>query len=272
MNYWFVKKKVVIITGASSGIGKACASEFFKRGARLVLVARTESKLIELTKSIRNLGGEAIYIVADVANELDCRNMINNVIDIYGTIDILINNAGISMRALFLDLDLADFEKVMKINFFGTVYCTKYALKYILESKGSVVGVSSIAGHKGLPARTAYSASKFAMTGFLEALRIENFKKGLHVLIASPGFTSSSIRENALNSSGGSQKESPRNEKKMMSSEEVALKIVDAVGKRRRSIVLTSQGKLVVFLNKFFPSLVDRLVFNSLSKEKNSPF
>ena len=151
-------------------------------------------------------------------------------------------------------------------------YCTKYALKYILESKGSVVGVSSIAGHKGLPARTAYSASKFAMTGFLEALRIENFKKGLHVLIASPGFTSSSIRENALNSSGGSQKESPRNEKKMMSSEEVALKIVDAVGKRRRSIVLTSQGKLVVFLNKFFPRLVDRLVFNSLSKEKNSPF
>ena len=120
--------------------------------------------------------------------------------------------------------------------------------------------------------RESLSHTSAACNTIFWALRIENFKKGLHVLIASPGFTSSSIRENALNSSGGSQKESPRNEKKMMSSEEVALKIVDAVGKRRRSIVLTSQGKLVVFLNKFFPSLVDRLVFNSLSKEKNSPF
>ena len=267
-----MKNKVVIITGASSGIGKACASAFFKRGARLVLVARTESKLIELTKSITNLGGEAIYVVADVSSEADCANMINKSIEAYGSIDILINNAGISMRALFLDLDLGDFEKVMRINFYGTVYATKYALKHILATKGSIVGVSSIAGHKGLPARTAYSASKFAMTGFLEALRIENLKKGLHVLVASPGFTSSNIRQNAINASGNHQKESPRNEKKMMSSEEVAEKIASAVDKRKNSIVLTSQGKLLVFLNKFLPNLVDRLVFNSLSKEKKSPF
>ena len=168
----------------------------------------------------------------------------------FGYIDILINNAGISMRALFTDLDLRDFEKVMKINFYGTVYATKHALKYILNQKGSVVGVSSIAGHKGLPARTAYSSSKFAMTGFLEALRIENFKKGLHVLIASPGFTSSNIRKNAINSMGISQQESPRNEKVMMSPDEVAKRIVVAVEKRQNSIVLTFQGKLLVFLNK----------------------
>ena len=267
-----MKNKVVIITGASSGIGRACASEFFKRGARLVLVARTESKLVALVKSIQNLGGEAIYVVADVSNKLECSYMVDKVINVYGSIDVLINNAGISMRALFADLNLIDFEKVMNINFYGTIYCTKYALKYILASKGSVVGISSIAGHKGLPARTAYSASKFAMTGFLEALRIENIKKGLHVLIASPGFTKSSIRENAIDASGGSQKESPRNEKKMMSSESVAKKIADAVANRKKSLVLTSQGKLVVFLNKFFPSLVDYLIFKSLSKEKNSPF
>jgi len=198
--------------------------------------------------------------------------MISNVVDHYGQIDILINNAGISMRALFLDLDLRDFIKVMDINFYGTVYATKYALKYILESKGSVVGVSSIAGHKGLPARTAYSASKFAMTGFLEALRIENFKKGLHVLIASPGFTASNIRQNALNSIGENQKESPRDEKKMMTPEEVAEKIVVAVEKRKHSIILTTQGKVLVFLNKFFPRIVDKLVFKTLSKEKKSPF
>ena len=267
-----MKNKVVIITGASSGIGRACASEFFKRGSRLVLVARTESKLIELVHSIKNLGGEAIYIVADVSNETDCSNMIHKTIDAFGRIDILINNAGISMRALFLDLDLRDFEKVMQINFYGTVYCTKYALKHILATKGSIVGVSSIAGHNGLPARTAYSASKFAMTGFLEALRIENLKKGLHVLVASPGFTSSNIRQNAINASGGHQKESPRNEKKMMSADEVAERIVIAVEKRKNNIVLTAQGKLLVFLNKFFPQLVDSLVFKTLSKEKNSPF
>ena len=134
------------------------------------------------------------------------------------------------------------------------------------------MGVSSIAGHKGLPARTAYSASKFAMTGFLEALRIENLKRNLHVLIASPGFTASNIRQNALNSSGKNQKESPRDEEKMMSAEEVAECIVFAITKRRNSLVLTFQGRLLVFLNKFFPNLVDRLVFNNLSKEKNSPF
>ena len=271
-NYTSVKNKVVVITGASSGIGKACASAFFKRGAHLALVARTESQLIELTQSIINLGGRAIYVVADVSNEQDCSNMISSVIEKYGQIDVLINNAGISMRALFLDLDLKDFVKVMDVNFYGTVYTTKYALKYILERKGSVVGVSSIAGHKGLPARTAYSASKFAMTGFLEALRIENLKKGLHVLIASPGFTSSSIRKNALNAIGEHQKQSPRNEKKMMTPEEVAEKIVVAVEKRKHSIVLTNQGKLLVFLNKFLPSVVDQLVFKTLSKEKKSPF
>ena len=267
-----MKNKVVVITGASSGIGKACVSEFFKRGARLVLVSRTESKLVELTNSIKNLGGTAIYIVADVSVESDCKNVINQTIETYGCIDILVNNAGVSMRALFSDLDLCDFEKIMKINFYGTVYCTKYALKYILKTKGSVVGVSSIAGHKGLPGRTAYSASKFAMTGFLEALRIENLKKGLHVLIASPGFTASNIRQNALDSTGKHQKNSPRNEKKMMSAEKVAQKIATAIQKRKNSVLLTFQGKLVVFLNKFFPNLVDRLVFNSLSKEKKSPF
>jgi len=267
-----VKNKVVVITGASSGIGRACALEFFKRGARLVLVARTESKLVEITNSINNLGGQAIYVIGDVSKEIDCVNIMNKVVETYSAIDILINNAGISMRALFSDLDLRDFKKVMSVNFYGTVYCTKYALKHILENQGSIVGVSSIAGHKGLPGRTAYSASKFAMAGFLEALRIENLKKGLHVLIASPGFTASNIRENALNSSGRNQKESPRDEKKMMSPELVAEKIAIAVQKRKNSIVLTKQGKLLVFLNKFFPKLVDRLVFNSLSKEKKSPF
>ena len=238
-----MKNKVVIITGASTGIGKACAMQFAKRGAILVLAARTESKLIDLTDLIKNSGGDAIYVVADVSDKVDCENIINKTIDKYNRIDILINNAGISMRALFSDLNLLDFEKVMSINFYGTVYCTKFALEHILKSKGSIVGMSSIAGHKGLPARTAYSASKFAMTGFLESLRIENLKKGLHVLVASPGFTASNIRKNALSSRGVSQKKSPRNERKMMSPDLVAKKIVFSVERRKNSLVLTSQGK-----------------------------
>ena len=267
-----MQNKVVIITGASSGIGKACAMEFNKRNASLVLVARTESKLIELKKDIDYQGGSSIYVVADVSIESDCQMVVERAIGQYGRIDVLLNNAGISMRALFTDTDLEAFDQVMKINFYGSIFCTKYALQYILKNKGSVVGVSSIAGHKGLPARTAYSASKFALTGFLEALRIENLNQGLHVLIASPGFTASSIRNKALNSQGKMQGESPRNEKTMMQPQEVALRIANAVVNRKNSIILTLQGKILVVLNKFFPSLVDKLVFNTLSKEKDSPF
>jgi len=267
-----LKNKVIIITGASSGIGEACAHEFNKRKARLVLVARSESKLNQLAADINANGGSAITVVADVSNESDCIKVIDKTLENYGAIDILINNAGISMRALFSNLELDVFDKVMKVNFYGTLYCTKHALKHILKNKGSIVGVSSIAGHKGLPGRTAYSASKFAMTGFLEALRIENLTKGLHVLIASPGFTASKIRSRALDGQGDTQKDSPRNERKMMQPDEVARKIALAIETRKNSVVLTYQGKLLVFLNKFFPNLVDKLVFKSLSKEEGSPF
>ena len=176
------------------------------------------------------------------------------------------------MRSIFNDLSLSVFEKVMNVNFWGAVYCTKYALPYILKNKGSVVGVSSIAGHKGLPGRTAYSASKFALQGFLESLRIENHNNNLHVLIICPGFTSSNIRKKALQGDGLQQGESPRVEKKMMSSEKVALYMINAIQKKKNNLVLTSNGRLMVFLNKFFPKLVDKLVFNHMSKEPGSPF
>ncbi len=267
-----MKNKVVIITGASSGIGEACALEFSNQGANLILAARSEQKLQLLCDKINSKKGKAYYIVTDVSIDSDCAKMIQFTIEKFGAIDILINNAGISMRAIFEEINLEVFEKLMKINFYGAVYCTKYALPYILQNKGSVVGVSSIAGHKGLPGRTAYSASKFALQGFLEALRIENLKKELHVLIACPGFTASNIRKKALNASGNTQSESPRKEQKMMSSKEVAKYITVAIKKRKNSIVLTRNGKLTVFLNKFFPKWVDSLVFKHMSKEPGSPF
>ena len=250
----------------------SCAFEFSKLGANLMLVARSEKKLIEISEEINKKGGNSIFSVTDVSIELECNEMVQQTISFFGKIDILINNAGISMRSIFNELNLSVFEKVMKVNFWGSVYCTKYALPHILKSKGSIVGVSSIAGHKGLPGRTAYSASKFALQGFLESLRIENLKNNLHVLIICPGFTSSNIRKKALQGDGLEQGESPRTEQKMMSSEEVALQMIRAINNKKNNLVLTSNGKLTVFLNKFFPKLVDKLVFNHMSKEPGSPF
>jgi short-subunit dehydrogenase len=176
------------------------------------------------------------------------------------------------MRALFKDLSLGVVHRLMDVNFWGTVYCTHYALKYLLDSKGTVVGVSSIAGNKGLPGRTGYSSSKFAMQGFLETLRIENRKTGLHVLTACPYFTSSDIRLTALVADGSAQGESPRNEKDLMSAEKVARKIIRAISRRRNFLVITIQGKLIILLNKFLPRILDRIVYNQMAKEPDSPF
>ncbi|HZX61996.1 MAG TPA: SDR family oxidoreductase, partial [Bacteroidales bacterium] len=188
-----MKDKVIIITGATSGIGKALAYECASRGARLVISARNIEKLMEVSEDLLRTGIRVLPVKADVSVEEDCRELIRKTVEEYGHIDVLINNAGISMRALFEEVDLNVLRKLMDTNFWGTVYCSKFALPYLLESKGSLVGVSSIAGFKGLPGRTGYSSSKFAIQGLLEVIRIENRKKGLHVLITAPGFTASNI-------------------------------------------------------------------------------
>ncbi len=267
-----MKNKIVIITGASSGIGKALAYEMASRGAKLVLGARNKNKLDVVAEDLKTNNIDVITIPTDVSIENDCKNLVLSAVERYGQIDVLINNAGLSMRALFATTELSVIKKLMDVNFWGTVYCTKYAMPYLLESKGSVVGVSSIAGYKGLPGRTGYSASKFAMHGFLETLRIENLKKGLHVLIACPGFTASNIRNTALNESGEQQGESPRDEGKMMSAEEVAKHITKAIMRRKNSLILSFQGKMTVVLNRFFPKFMDKMVYNHMAKEPDSPF
>jgi short-subunit dehydrogenase len=268
-----MKDKVVIITGASSGIGKSTAEIFAKNGSKLVINARNEKLLNEVAESIKKQcsNNNIIAVTGDVSNETDCKNLIDTAISNFGKIDILINNAGISMRALFTDVDLSVIKKVMDINFYGTVYCTKYALPHLIKSKGSLVGISSIAGYKGLPARTGYSSSKFAMQGFLEAIRIENLKNGLHVLVACPGFTSSNIRFTALTADGSQQGESPVDEKNVMSSEEVAQHLYHAIKNRKRDLILTTQGKLTVILNKFFPAWMDKMVYKTFAAEPDSP-
>jgi dehydrogenase/reductase SDR family member 7B len=267
-----MKDKVVIITGASSGIGKACAGEFGRRGARIVITGRNSASLLETSAYLRAAGIDNLPIVADAGVEEDARRMAEETIKHYGRIDILINNAGISMRALFADLELQVFKKVMDINFYGTVYATKYCLPHILAAKGSVIGISSINGYRGTPARTAYTASKYAMQGFLESLRTEVMKQGVHVLVACPGFTESNIRNAALTANGQPQGKSPREEGKLMSAEEVARHIYKATVGRKRDLILTTQGKMAVFFNKWIPGIMDNVVHKVMAKEKDSPF
>lgn len=267
-----MKGKTVIITGASSGIGRALAYEFAARGSKIVLGARNLDRLKEIAEDIRHQGGSVVFEQTDVTVENECRNLVELAIKNFGQVDVLINNAGISMRALFNDADISVIKRLMDVNFWGTVYCTKYALPHLLDTKGSVVAISSIAGIKGLPGRTGYSASKFAIHGFMESLRIENLKTGLHVMMAYPGFTSSNIRNAALVADGKEQGDSPLDEGKIMSAEEVATHVYKAVKNKKTSLVLTTEGKLTVFLSKFFSSVLDKIVFNHMAKEPNSPF
>ncbi|KYG72383.1 SDR family oxidoreductase [Roseivirga echinicomitans] len=267
-----MKNKVVIITGASSGIGKALALEFAKLGAHIVITGRNEARLNEVAEILDGMNTRNLCLQLDVAKEKDNEILVKETVRTFGKIDILINNAGISMRALFEEIEMDVFKKVMDINFYGTLYATKYCLPEILKTKGSIVGVSSINGYRGTPARTAYTASKYAMNGFMESLRTEVMHRGVHVLVACPGFTGTNIRNAALTADGTSQGESPRDEGKMMSPEEVAQGIIKAIQKRKRDIVFTSQGKLAVFLNKWMPGRMDKIVFNVFAKEPDSPF
>lgn len=267
----FYSGKVVIITGATSGIGLATAREFASHKSKLVLAARSEDKLKSITEELSQKT-EAICVRTDVSIAEDCRRLVETAVAKFGRIDILVNNAGISMRALFKDLDLEVIKKLMDVNFWGTVYCTKYALPYLLESKGSIVGVISTAGFKGLPARTGYSASKFAVHGFLDTLRIENLHTGIHVLVFAPGFTASNIRKTALTADGSQQGETPRNEGKMMSAERVARIMLRSIRLRRNKVILTPISKTLIALTRIMPRITDRIEYRYMAREPDSPF
>ena len=267
-----MKDKVVVITGATSGIGKALAYEFAGKGSIVVICGRSLDKLKEIAADLESRRCQVTYVQTDVSIEKDCEKLINTAVEKHGKIDILINNAGISMRAVFEDSDLDVIRRVMNINFWGTVYCTKFALPFIIKEKGSIVGISSVAGITGLPGRSGYSASKFAINGFLQCVRMENLKKDIHVLVAYPGFTATNIRRSSLTGNGQPQGESPRVEEKMMTSEEVARHIYKAIIKRKKNLVLTAEGKVTSLLNKFFPDRMDSILYKIMAKEPDSPF
>ena len=265
------KDKIAVVTGASSGIGLALAREFAHRGAKVVICARGAEKLREAAEALTLEGGRVAWSAADVTRPEECRRLVELAVEQFGGIDVLVCNAGISMRASFDDVELDVLHRLMNVNFWGAVNCAKYALPYLQASHGSLVGISSVAGIHGLPGRTGYSASKFALGGFLETVRIENLHKGLHVMVAYPGFTASNIRFTALTADGTAQGGSPRDEGHMMTAEHAARRIVDAIARRRRTIKLDMDGWGSAQIKKFFPALLDRIYYNHMAKEPDSP-
>jgi short-subunit dehydrogenase len=263
----YFKNKVVVVTGGTEGIGKALVTALIERGAKVATCGRNHDKLYRLQTEFP--AADLHTMVTDVSSENDCRRFMETTIKVFGGIDILINNAGVSMRALLKETDVDVIRKVMDINFYGTVYSTKYALESIIARKGTIVGVSSIAGYRGLPGRSGYSASKFAVQGWLEAIKTELMADGVHVMWVCPGFTTSNIRNAALNKDGTSHGETPMDENKMMSAAECAGHILKAIRKKKRTLVLTFTGKRTVFMQKFFPKLSDKLVYKFFFKNGN---
>lgn len=265
-----LKNKVVVITGASSGIGAATAVEMSKRQAHVVLASRNYDQLKKVATQCDRYS-KTLIIPTDVSREEECKSLMDTAVKAFGRIDVLICNAGLSMRGLVQDTETSVFERLMNVNFWGVFYCTRYALPHLLKSKGMLIGISSVSGFKALPGRGAYTASKHAVNGFLECVKIENLQTGVHVMTFCPGFTATNIRHSALDEHGREQAESPRNELAMMRSEEVACTLCKSIEERKDFVVLTKQGKIMYWLDKFAPNFVSRKVFEEFARETNSP-
>jgi short-subunit dehydrogenase len=254
------RNKVIIITGASYGIGRELAHQLAKQGAWLVLAARSIEKLEELVKECQELGGKAIAIPTDVSDQAQCKNLIEVSVKEYGRLDVLINNAGIALATRFENLeDLDLFEKVIAVNFFGAVYCTHYALPYLKESRGRLVAVSSLRGKIQSATADGYPASKHAMAGFFDSLRNELVNRGVSVTMIYPGWVSSGISSRTLKPDGTQKGEISRHEKKAMPVEKCAAIIIKAIAKRKREVIMTFQGKLGIWLRAIAPKVVDRM-------------
>lgn len=249
---------VVVITGASTGIGEELALQLAREGAHLVLSSRRVDELERVATRVRALGARASVVACDVAKEADCRQLIEATVAEFGAIDTLVLNAGMTMWAKFADIkDMSIVERIMQVNYMGAVYCTHYALPHLMKSRGRLVGVASLTGLVGVPTRTAYAASKHAMRGFFDSLRIELDGTGVSVTMIYPGFVATGIRENATGADGKAAKIDPVNKDDVMSVEECADLMLRAMAARKREEVMTLKGKLGQWLKLIAPGVID---------------
>ncbi|MDE2605630.1 MAG: SDR family oxidoreductase [Burkholderiales bacterium] len=264
---------VTLITGGSDGIGAEMARQLaarHKAGIALVVAGRRQEKLDAVAAECRALGAQALGVAHDVAVESGCRALVERALQQFGRIDTLVNNAGMSAQALFEDVkaeDLHWYEDLMKVNLWGAVWCTHAALPHLKAAKGRIVAVSSLSGLLGVPGRTAYAATKFAMTGFFEALRAELKGAGVSVTIAYPGVVTTKLRHRGYNARGEAAGFSGLKEEGAMSVEECARLIVDGMEGRKRDIVMTAKGKLGRFLKLVAPGVVEDMALKALKEE-----
>jgi short-subunit dehydrogenase len=263
--------KTVVLTGASDGIGAEIARQLAPEGARLVLAARNEEKLNEVAFRCQKAGAEILVVPTDVAEQRQCERLASQATEHFGGIDVLVNNAGMSMHAMFDRItDLSTFDRLMRVNFFGAMWCTHAALPALKASRGLIVGVSSLAGKTGVPARTTYCASKFAMSGFFEALRIELAPTGVDVTMVFPGIVATETRRNGLDANGERAGVSGLDETGAMSVQACAAMAIAGMRARKREIIMTARGRLGLKLKAFAPRFIDRLALKALAKGSGS--
>jgi short-subunit dehydrogenase len=254
-----MKDKVVVVTGASKGIGAELARQLAAQGAKLVLAARDLAELEKVAEACRRAGGRAIAVRADVTQERDCAAIMSGAALAYGGIDVLVNNAGATMWARFEEIeDVSMLDRIMQVNYMGAVYCTRHALPYLRESRGLLVGIASLTALTGVPTRSGYAASKHAMRGFFDSLRIELMGTGVDVTMIYPGFVDTGIRENSAGPDGKPILHTPV-QLDMMSVEECARITVAAMRARKREVIMTARGKMGAWLKLIAPGIVDRM-------------
>lgn len=258
-------ENVTVITGASYGIGRELALQLADQGAWLALAARSADKLEETSQQCAERGGNSVVIPTDVGNQAQCRDLIERTVAAYGRVDTLINNAGFGVAARFDELeDLTLFERQIQVNFSGSVYCTHYALPYLKETRGRLVGISSLRGKFPSSRADGYGASKHAMVGFFDSLRIEIADSGVSVTMIYPGWVSTGITSRALNPNGEPRGEISHHEKGAMPVEECVQQIIRATASRKREVVMTMQGKFGLWMRLVAPGAVDRIVRKSM--------
>jgi len=261
--------KSILLTGASQGIGRAMALELAGRGARLALVARDQTRLEEVAAECRARGAQALVIPGDVSQQAECQRIVEQAGQLLAGLDVLINNAGIGMLARLDELrDLAIYERLMRVNYLGCVWLTHAALPALKRSRGRIVVVASLAGLTGVPTRTGYAASKHAVMGFFDSLRIELLNSGVTVTIACPDFVASEIHRRSVGPEGKPLGVSPMQEARIMSAEECAARIVRATEQRKRLLVMSLRGRLGRFVRLLFPGLIDRIAMRAVAQGK----
>jgi NAD(P)-dependent dehydrogenase (short-subunit alcohol dehydrogenase family) len=255
-----MKGKSIVITGASDGIGRALALTLAARGARLTLAARSKEGLDRAVQECKDAGGDAQAVPTDVTDPTACHALVSQAAEWAGGIDAFVNNAGISFRARLEEVtDLSIFDRVMHVNYLGAVYCTQFALPHLRASQGLLVAVSSLQGLTGFPGYSGYAASKHAVQGFFDSLRIELRGSGVDVLVVSPGAVATDIGLRGLGPDGAPRGEQSRTADSM-SVEECARQIARAMERRQRELVMTAQAKLMLWLRMFAPGYVDGVV------------